>query len=64
MQGKACFNFTKVDEPLMQELEALSHQPIKAARCQHDDFADHLNMSRRRVRPWQSKVGGEHTVFA
>jgi hypothetical protein len=24
MQGKACFNFTKVDEPLMLELEALT----------------------------------------
>lgn len=23
MQGKACFNFTRVDEPLMHELEAL-----------------------------------------
>ena len=24
MQGKACFNFTRVDEPLMLELEALT----------------------------------------
>jgi hypothetical protein len=24
MQGKSCFNFNKVDEPLMSELEALT----------------------------------------
>ena len=28
MQGKACFNFTKVDEPLFAELEALTVEGI------------------------------------
>ncbi len=26
MQGKSCFNFTKVDEPLFEELKALVHR--------------------------------------
>jgi hypothetical protein len=28
MQGKSCFNFTKVDEPLMTELEAVAAKGI------------------------------------
>jgi hypothetical protein len=28
MQGKSCFNFTKVDEPLMAELEAVARKGI------------------------------------
>jgi hypothetical protein len=28
MQGKSCFNFTKVDEPLFAELEALTSKAI------------------------------------
>ena len=29
MQGKSCFNFTKVDEPLFRELEALTARSIE-----------------------------------
>jgi len=28
MQGKSCFNFTRIDEPLLQELEALTATSI------------------------------------
>ena len=30
MQGKSCFNFTKVDEPLLAELEALTKKGYEA----------------------------------
>ena len=30
MQGKSCFNFTKVDEPLLAELEALTKRGYEA----------------------------------
>jgi hypothetical protein len=30
MQGKSCFNFTKVDEPLARELEALTVRSLAA----------------------------------
>ena len=30
MQGKSCFNFTKVDEPLLAELEALTRKGYEA----------------------------------
>jgi hypothetical protein len=33
MQGKACFNFTKVDEPLFAELDALTARGIPAFRA-------------------------------
>jgi hypothetical protein len=29
MQGKSCFNFTKVDEPLLRELEALTARSVE-----------------------------------
>jgi len=29
MQGKSCFNFTKVDEPLFRELEALTAKSVE-----------------------------------
>jgi hypothetical protein len=29
MQGKSCFNFTKIDEPLFRELEALTVESIE-----------------------------------
>ena len=29
MQGKSCFNFTKVDEPLFRELEALTAESVE-----------------------------------
>jgi hypothetical protein len=32
MQGKACFNFTKVDEPLFAELDALTGRAIPGYR--------------------------------
>jgi hypothetical protein len=30
MQGKSCFNFAKVDEPLLAELEALTRRGYEA----------------------------------
>ncbi len=33
MQGKACFNFTKVDEPLFAELDVLTARGIPAFRA-------------------------------
>jgi hypothetical protein len=30
MQGKSCFNFTRIDEPLLAELSALTQQGIEA----------------------------------
>ena len=30
MQGKSCFNFTRVDEPLLAELSALTQQGLRA----------------------------------
>jgi hypothetical protein len=33
MQGKACFNFTKVDEPLFAELDGLTARGIPAFRA-------------------------------
>ena len=39
MQGKTCFNFTKVDEPLFAELEALT---AKAIARQPDAVASYL----------------------
>jgi hypothetical protein len=32
MQGKSCFNFTKVDEPLARELDALTVRSLAAYR--------------------------------
>ena len=32
MQGKACFNFTKLDEPLMQQLDALTAAGVERYR--------------------------------
>jgi hypothetical protein len=39
MQGKACFNFTKVDETLMAELDALSGSSIPAFRAKAQELA-------------------------
>jgi hypothetical protein len=32
MQGKSCFNFTKVDEPLMTQLESLTAEGVERYR--------------------------------
>ena len=34
MQGKSCFNFTKLDEPLFVELTQLTHESIERYRQQ------------------------------
>jgi hypothetical protein len=39
MQGKACFNFTKVDEPLLAELDALTASSIPAFRAKAEELA-------------------------
>jgi hypothetical protein len=39
MQGKACFNFTKVDEPLLAELDALSAGCIPGFRARAEELA-------------------------
>jgi hypothetical protein len=39
MQGKACFNFTKVDEPLLAELDALTASSIPAFRAMAEELA-------------------------
>jgi hypothetical protein len=39
MQGKACFNFTKVDEPLLAELDALTASSIPAFRAKAEEIA-------------------------
>jgi hypothetical protein len=39
MQGKACFNFTKVDDGLLTELEALTARGIPAYRPVADQAA-------------------------
>ena len=38
-QGKSCFNFTKVDEPLFAELEGLAARGIPGFRAQADAAA-------------------------
>jgi len=38
MQGKACFNFTKVDEPLLAELDALTASSIPAFRAKAEEL--------------------------
>ena len=42
MQGKSCFNFTKVDEPLFTELEALTGRCIPGFRA----AAEHVSTAR------------------
>ena len=39
MQGKACFNFTKVDEPLLAELDDLTASSIPAFRAKAEELA-------------------------
>jgi hypothetical protein len=39
MQGKSCFNFTKVDEPLFAELEAVTARAISGFRAVADEVA-------------------------
>lgn len=38
-QGKACFNFTKVDEPLLAELETLTARAINGFRAVAEEMA-------------------------
>ena len=38
-QGKACFNFTKVDEPLLDELEQLTAKGIPGYRARAEELA-------------------------
>ncbi len=38
-QGKACFNFTKVDEPLLAELDALTTRGIRGFRAVAEEMA-------------------------
>jgi hypothetical protein len=38
-QGKSCFNFTKVDEPLFAELEAVTARAISGFRAVADEVA-------------------------
>jgi hypothetical protein len=38
MQGKACFNFTKVDEPLLAELDALTARGIPGFRARAEEL--------------------------
>ena len=44
MQGKACFNFAKVDEDLLAELDALTARSIPAFRA----VAEQAAVGRRR----------------
>jgi hypothetical protein len=39
MQGKACFNFTKVDEPLLAELDALTARGMPGYRAMAEQLA-------------------------
>jgi len=39
MQGKSCFNFAKIDEPLLAELEALTQRAIPGFRAVAEQVA-------------------------
>src|SRR4029078_10654943 len=50
MQGKACFNFTKVDAPLLAELDDLTASSIPAFRAKAEELAATRRQGRRATR--------------